>query len=439
MRATLVCALVILVLPAAAGARVQPRPHRARPSATAAIVGGEAATAGTFPSVAEIVYNLGNGMGEFCTGTVVSSNVVLTAGHCVEDLTTGTVDAASNFTVYTGSVDPTDAPDQALGVSEVLPYPDFDLLTDSGDAGLLVLSTPTTAPAMTLATAANVNLIQAGNAVAVAGWGLTDPSDSMLPYNLQWAVMGTQSPAFCAEQADPDGLGFDPTYEFCAIDPTNEAISTCHGDSGGPVLATPAAGQLVEVGIIDRGDANCATTIPSIFTRVDLVQPWVAAEIASLAPPPAAPAPAPTPPPATTPSATSTTTPATPAPSQPSPAQAGRYTGRSSQHRGHVDFTLGTSGVTKLQLEFNLRCTRGRRERGPYTEASAWRSDPIQLVASQGAWTFTTRYRDTTGDHYTVSGAVSSSGLAAGTMTVSRRSGACTTGLVKWSASVPAT
>ena len=45
------------------------------------IVGGEDAMAGEFPFVAKIIYN-GSQVG--CTGTLISSDKVLTAGHCVD-------------------------------------------------------------------------------------------------------------------------------------------------------------------------------------------------------------------------------------------------------------------------------------------------------------------------------------------------------------------
>ena len=118
-----------------------------------AIVGGRGAPAGSFPWLAFIEDNLGGGNYDLCTGTLVSSNVVLTAGHCVEDVTTETQDPASGFAVVTGALDWTDrATRQVSGVSQTAIYPGFDPSTAHGDAAVLELSTPTTAPALPLAT-----------------------------------------------------------------------------------------------------------------------------------------------------------------------------------------------------------------------------------------------------------------------------------------------
>jgi secreted trypsin-like serine protease len=115
----------------------------------AAIVGGQDAPGGIFPSLAFIVDDLGGGSYELCSGTVIASNVVLTAGHCAEDITTGTQDPANGFAVVTGALDWTDTTTRHVsGVSQTAVYPGFDPTTGHGDAAVLELSTPTTAPAI---------------------------------------------------------------------------------------------------------------------------------------------------------------------------------------------------------------------------------------------------------------------------------------------------
>ena len=51
--------------------------------------------------VARVTYH--DGSDSFlCSGTVVASNVVLTAGHCAEDETTGAVETPADYQVLTG-------------------------------------------------------------------------------------------------------------------------------------------------------------------------------------------------------------------------------------------------------------------------------------------------------------------------------------------------
>ncbi|MGH2868014.1 MAG: S1 family peptidase [Solirubrobacteraceae bacterium] len=263
------------------------------------IVGGQTAPAGSFPWLAFIEDNLGGGNYALCTGTVVSSNVVLTAGHCAEDITTGAQRPASGFAVVTGTLDWTDAATrQVSSVSQAAIYPGFDPNPLHGDAAVLELSTPTTAPAIPLATTSS--FLVPGARAAMAGWGLTDSSSSAsMPDQLQWAATVVQRPTYCAAH---DGLPFDSSAQFCSIDAPYDDNSFCHGDSGGPLIANYLSGQsgpATEIGVISNVAAGCPTSAPDVFTRADSISTWVNAQIASDAPqsPSASPT-ASTPPPA---------------------------------------------------------------------------------------------------------------------------------------------
>lgn len=238
-----------------------------------------------------------------CTGTVVAPNVVLTAGHCGVDETTGAPLAPGGFAVVTGSVDWTNsAQRQVSPVSRVIVNPAWNRTTDTFDAALLVLSKPTTAPAIPLASSANANLEAPGTPAYIAGWGIT--SSTPLPAMLQWAPTVVQSSGYCS-QFDPY---FDASSEVCAVDPPSYLTGTCSGDSGGPLAVLGPANRLVEIGITTHGPADCNTGTADDFTTVIPLYSWIAGWINTVAPPP--PPLPPSPPPSTQPAA--------PAPSQPS-------------------------------------------------------------------------------------------------------------------------
>jgi secreted trypsin-like serine protease len=70
------------------------------------IVGGTVATQGQFPFMAFVAYlNSSGNLVFICSGTLVSSNLVLTAGHCTVNETTGALNRASGYRVVTGTVD----------------------------------------------------------------------------------------------------------------------------------------------------------------------------------------------------------------------------------------------------------------------------------------------------------------------------------------------
>src|ERR1700739_1284958 len=63
-------------------------PRAVEPRAHAAIVGGHFARTGQFPWLARVLARRGRVI-DACSGTVVAADLILTAGHCVEDVDSG--------------------------------------------------------------------------------------------------------------------------------------------------------------------------------------------------------------------------------------------------------------------------------------------------------------------------------------------------------------
>lgn len=247
------------------------------------VVGGSAADPGSLPWLAQITVTEGQ-YTESCTGTVISSDLVLTAGHCVANETTGAFNDPSQYTVTTGTEDLADPARQVSGVTQLF-LDGYVPSTDDRDVGILELATPTTAPAIQLATSSAS--LYAGDEVVIAGWGLTDPSDQSIPDQLQYASTVVQSPGFCATHGGSN-FAFDAATELCTLDPPYYDDSICFGDSGGPVIANDLQGEPgtpTEIGVIDSTINNCSTTSPDYYARIDSFLPWADQLIASLTPP----------------------------------------------------------------------------------------------------------------------------------------------------------
>jgi secreted trypsin-like serine protease len=417
------------------GARAHQRLSRVpAPGAHAAIVGGVAASAGSFPWLAEVVFTLPNGEAEHCSGTVVASNVVLTAGHCAVDAD-GQAISADSYTVYTGNVDWADGTTSA--VTSVLPYPSYDPQNGYGDAALLVLATPTAAPSIALA-GPQGGTPAPGTPLEIAGWGVTYPAQTTFTSELQWASVQADPAATCTSEDGAIGLTFDASAQFCVSAPPAYTAGPCHGDSGGPAIADASSATPVEVGIVSRGDPGCVTKVPSVFTRVDLVSSWAQAQIAAVAVAPPAPtttAAAPSPPPAQAPAASQP--PAAPVanPTQSAVAAplAGRYLGRTARTRGSVEITLAGGVVRRIALSFELRCGHGTHRR--VRAVRRWPAG-LALLASESSWSFAVRYRDRAGTRYIVAGSFPAGGgtAATGTLVATTRGGRCASGRVRWRA-----
>lgn len=403
----------------AATAQAKPQGQsRVRP----AIVGGQTAPVGSFGMMAFVVYLDQDGTPEFaCSGTVISPNVVLTAGHCGEDLGSGVPYAVGGYRVVTSALDWTSSTRQVSGVSRVVIAPDFDPSTLDGDAALLVLSTPTSAPAIALASyPADAQLLSPGTAADIAGWGETESEP--LATALQWGTDVIQRSTYCSAQASLQMATFDASRQLCTINAPSYSDGTCEGDSGGPLLAQRSNGTWVEVGVTSSGPSNCNTRQPDFFTRADAISAWAAAWVRASAPSPSPPA--------------LSSSPAPPSSAVQGPPS-GTYTGRTSQHWPiTLRVTSSRASMSALRFSFSLSCARHRRlsfKIAPIRPHATWKLGGTQRM--QFAHTFT----DRTGERYHISGTFTGAGGVAGVLTTSwrtRRYGACASGLVRWRAGI---
>lgn len=278
-------ALCVAALPASAGAAGGPQ---------TGVINGLEAGQGTFPYMAFVLYEA-SGEGSLCSGTVVSSNVVLTAAHCVLNASRSAIRNPADFAVVTGNVNWTSPERTVSAVSRIAVAPNLAYLVPSydiirGDAAVLQLSQPISAPAVRLATS---RVWGPGSGAVMVGWGLTQVSQPS-PATLHFGETVIQGTEYCHSE--------DAYYEtaqlICALDYPSEEWTTCHGDSGGPLLmvAPGTTNEALEIGITSFGQAGCSTEDAAYFTNVVAIASWVKGKIAEYAPRVPAPALAPAPP-----------------------------------------------------------------------------------------------------------------------------------------------
>ncbi|MGH2902606.1 MAG: S1 family peptidase [Solirubrobacteraceae bacterium] len=403
--------------------------------AHAAVIGGSPAASGAFPSLA-LIEGAQEEEGIQCTGTVVAPRLILTAAHCAENPETGVLDEPGGYAVVTGNVEWTASPRQVLAVSQVIVYPGFAPSVLDGDAALLVLATPTTAPSIPLWTAGNAGTLQPGRAANIVGWGQEYFEQEAVPDRLKWAETAIQSPEWCAHHAP----NFYEHGELCTIDPPSYSTGACHGDSGGPLLVSSPEGP-VEVGITSHIYGECVTTNPTIFTRTDIlvswVQEWAEAEkpVPPITPPPAPTSKAPTPTPIRAAPARKTTSAPVVAPAKapaPPPVE-GVYRGATSQASTPISLVVGSGGrrVTAIATNIIYHCHSGHTIGVPLDGLSNGEIEPITA-----RHTFTVKFSGA--ETETVTGAIDSAdGGMSGTLVANWKThhyGLCSTGHVSWTA-----
>ncbi|MGN6276551.1 MAG: S1 family peptidase [Solirubrobacterales bacterium] len=279
--AALGCALLVaLALPAVASAEA---------TAGASIVGGREATIAEFPSLSYIEAIEDKHHGFACTGTVVAPRVILTAAHCVEAIEKGTITPPSDYALTTGIADPTKAgPENVFHVVANHVFPGFDPGALHGDAAILILDRPTTAPPLPMAGPADAALYGGGAEVRLAGWGVTHPDAKEAPDNLRTTSMLIQTPSSCRKNTSSFYRPFSTSRQLCLL-AADRASGLCFGDSGGPAIGQRPDGTPVELGINSVVGPSCSTRLPNVLTRVAYVSSWVSEWIAATengAPPP---------------------------------------------------------------------------------------------------------------------------------------------------------
>jgi V8-like Glu-specific endopeptidase len=186
-----------------------------------------------------------------CSGTLVAPRLVLTAAHCVLDPR-----LSSSLEVAFGSA--VDAPDAAFRqVVHVAVHPEYQGDGDAADLAALILDTPAPVAPATLG-AEPMDETWIGARVRVVGFGQARSTDPVTGVKRSGTAVIT----------DVSATGFR-----IEADPS----MSCHGDSGGPVLATRGGVEVV-IGSTSTGDPGCALYGDNV--RVDsfrdaFIAPWI--------------------------------------------------------------------------------------------------------------------------------------------------------------------
>jgi len=225
------------------------------------IVGGIESSPNSRPYQVALLMNGRQG----CGGTLISSQWVLTAGHCLDSAST------SNLTVKVGAHRMSANDGETIRVSQIIKHENWrgaQSIESGYDIAVLRLASPASnsiIPASLPTQAIADQIAGIGAYVTVSGWGDTYGGSRRGSDTLREVALPVISNSSCSSQLGANvGNGV-----ICGGGPNN--TSACNGDSGGP-FAVASNGKFYSIGTVSWGkDCKGATA----FTRTSAYLGWI--------------------------------------------------------------------------------------------------------------------------------------------------------------------
>lgn len=247
-------------------------PPSALPDVTTNIVGGQQATIADAPWQVAIIsasasdeYN-----GQFCGGSLIATQWVLTAAHCVvaED---DSISAPSTIKILAGQATLlTNANNRAVPVSNIYVHPLYTASANSDDIALIKLTAPLT---LVPGSIQKIDLPSSapalGGPALITGWGSLAFGSNNFPTVLRKATVDILADATCNASYSP---GYDATKMLCAGSAALDR-DTCQGDSGGPLARLGDTWVLHGVTSFGNGCANGQDA--GVYTEVFTYRSWI--------------------------------------------------------------------------------------------------------------------------------------------------------------------
>ncbi|NWI91615.1 CEL2A elastase, partial [Pitta sordida] len=233
------------------------------------VVGGENARPYSWPWQASLQYSSNGNWYHTCGGTLIATNWVMTAAHCIGSRTYRVLLGKYNLAATEqGSV--TAYPEKMI----VHPNWNPQNVANGYDIALIKLTKHVSlSDKIQLACLpAPQSILSSNTACYVTGWGRLQ-TNGPLPDDLQQGRLLVVDYATCSQ---PSWWGKTvKTTMVCAGG--DGIISSCNGDSGGPLNCLGSDGRWQVHGIVSFGSSLGCNYYhkPSVFTRVSAYNSWI--------------------------------------------------------------------------------------------------------------------------------------------------------------------
>ncbi|XP_029162142.1 serine protease snake-like [Nylanderia fulva] len=215
-----------------------------------------------------------------CGGTLISSQYVLTAAHCVNN-----VQEKVPIEVRVGSEDLKNDEAQRIPILDVITHPRYKRSMNYNDVAILKLRMPVRMTSdvrpICIQTKSLDNMdVSPNTSFIVIGWGATsfaEDGSSKLMKTPSLSLVDRQScsKSFTGFNKLPRGL--DDNMLCVADTNVTRRSDACQGDSGGPLLMLAGPNQSI-VGITAFGQ-TCGGTVPGVYTAVYSYLEWIERQV----------------------------------------------------------------------------------------------------------------------------------------------------------------
>jgi secreted trypsin-like serine protease len=240
------------------------------------IVGGTQVPNGKYPFMAALLDKSKPGgafQQQFCAGTLIDQDSVLTAAHCFFDPQTGAFERGINLQVVVGRTVINQNQGQLRSVSlphrYIHPRYDGNRRGNVYDAAVLKLIRPVKGiKPIKLATARQNDLEKPGRILTAAGWGSVRSMPQSVedyPKRMHEVSVPVVSDSRAKRAYQSLGIKYSPSLQVAA---GKKGKSACFGDSGGPLFDS---GSRTQVGITSGGaPGGCGRAhYPVVYTEVN--------------------------------------------------------------------------------------------------------------------------------------------------------------------------
>ncbi|KAF5307911.1 hypothetical protein FQR65_LT06478 [Abscondita terminalis] len=220
------------------------------------IVGGQPVNITDFPYHVSILHS---GI-DVCSGVIVASNKILTAGHCVK--------RRSDYEVRCGSDSPIEG-GQVIKVKEAIRHPDFCGRTYDNDVAVLILQDNIIRTNRSLIISLSTNFLGGQRECWISGWGRLG-ENGRRPSTLHAALLSEYSREDCENLYEFRNV----TENMICFGSSKHLRDACQGDSGGP-LVDKHLNELV--GIASWGWGCSRPNRPGVYSNVAVLYDWIQA------------------------------------------------------------------------------------------------------------------------------------------------------------------